>query len=277
VLIAPVASDGHRGQGVVRKPPGPGPFPAVVWIHGGLVTRPLGVLRNLALNQANPSRFLAAGYVVAVITYRSRDHDPQATVSRDDCLAAVAHLRRLPFVDPRSIVVYGCSGGGDLALEVAAATEVCAIVPEEPASFIFAGIFNASFPKAGERLTPADSRPIGENPRRYYTPEYQQLTRAKIAKIQCPILILQGQRNFNNQQVNFNNQVLIPELRSAGKAVETITYPGEPHCFAFTGNQRPAAALKAFHDTDAFYRRHLKTQPKALAPSLVKHAPLAAE
>jgi dipeptidyl aminopeptidase/acylaminoacyl peptidase len=249
----------------------------VVWIHGGLVTQPLGRLRNLALNQANPSRFLAAGYVVAVITYRSRDHDPQSTVSREDCVAAVAYLRRLPYVDPRSIVIYGCSGGGDLALEVAAATDVCAIIPEEPASFIFAGIFNASFPKQGERLTPNDSRPIGENPRRYYTPEYQNLTRAKIQKIRCPILILQGDRNFNNQQINFNNQVLIPELRNAGKAVETITYPGEPHCFAFTGNQRPAAALKAFQDADAFCRRHLKTQPKALATSLVQPVPLAAE
>jgi len=33
-----------------------------------------------------------------------------------------------------------------------------------------------------------------------------------------------------------------------------ITYPGEPHCFAFYGipNVSPAAALKVFQDADAF-------------------------
>ena len=197
-------------QGFVRKPPGKGPFPAIIWIHGGLLTRPLDSLKDLALNQANPSRFLAAGYVVAIPTYRSRDHDPQSTVSLEDCLAAVKAVKTLPGVDAQSVVVYGCSGGGDLALEVAAATEVCAIVPEEPASFIFAGIFNARFPKKGERLTPSDSLPIGQDPKGYYTPEYQKLTRAKIAKIRCPILMIQGDRNW---VVPFNNQVLIPELR----------------------------------------------------------------
>src|SRR5262245_59410455 len=270
--MAPFARDGHRGQGLLRKPPGAGPFPAVVWIHGGLQTRSLDDLKDLALNQANPSRFLAAGYAVAVITYRSRDHDPQARVSLEDCVAAVDHLRRLAFVDPDSIVIYGCSGGGDLALEVAAATKVCAIVPEEPATVLFTGIFNAKFPKKGERYTPLDAGPISENPKQYYTPEYQKLTREKIGRISCPILIVQGDQHKIN---HFNAEVLIPELRNAGKTLEVITYPGEPHCFGFAGNQRPAAALKAFQDASAFYHRYLKTKPKPLDASLVKHLPLA--
>lgn len=269
--FAPVAPDGHRGQGILRKPPGSGPFPAVVWIHGGLQTRSLDALKDLALNQANPSRFLAAGYVVAVITYRSRDHDPQAKVSLEDCLAAVDHLRRLSYVDPKSIVIYGCSGGGDLALEVAAATQVCAIVPEEPASVLLTGIFNAKFPKKGERYTPLDAAPISENPKHYYTPEYQKLTLEKINRIRCPILIVQGDQHRIN---HFNAEVLIPALRSAGKTLEVITYAGEPHCFAFTGNQRPAAAFKAFQDANTFYLRHLRTKPKPLDTGLVKHVPL---
>jgi dipeptidyl aminopeptidase/acylaminoacyl peptidase len=271
--IAPVARDGHRGQGFLRKPPGPGPFPVIFWIHGGLVTVPAEKLRANALTMITPSRFLAAGYVIPAITYRSRDHDPQSTVSLEDCLAAVEHVRRLPFVDPKSIVVYGCSGGGDLALEVAAATEVCAIVPEEPASILMTGVFNAKSPKKGERFTPADSEPIWENGKRYYTAEYQKLTRAKIARIRCPILIVQGDQHPINR---FNADVLIPELRAAGKKVEVITYPGEPHCFGFHGT-RPAgrqAASKLFQDTDAFCRRHLPTKPKAIDSSLVKHVPL---
>ena len=41
--VAPVAHDGHRGQAVLRKPPGDGPFPAIVLIHGGLTTQPPSV------------------------------------------------------------------------------------------------------------------------------------------------------------------------------------------------------------------------------------------
>ena len=272
--IAPVAPDGHRGQGFLRKPPGPGPFPAVVVIHGGLVTLPTERVRDLALG-VQPSRLLAAGYVVAVITYRSRDHDPQSTVSLADSLAAVAHVRQLPYVDRGSVVVSGCSGGGDLALEVAAATDVAAIVPEEPATVLLTGIFNTSFAKQGERYTPLDAAPISADPARYYTAEYQSRTRAKLAKIRAPILILQGDQQPINR---FNAAVLIPELKAAGKMLEVMTYPGEPHCFAFSGSgprtPRPAAALKAFEDTDRFVRRYLQTQPKPLAPGLVKHVPV---
>src|SRR5262245_42486098 len=75
VPMTPVAQDGHRGVGLLRKPPGPGPFPAVVMIHGNVVTRPAESLSRYALTAATPSRFLAAGYVVAVITYRSQDID----------------------------------------------------------------------------------------------------------------------------------------------------------------------------------------------------------
>src|SRR5215510_4481643 len=35
-VIAPVASDGYKGQAVLRKPPGRGLFPAFITIHGGI-------------------------------------------------------------------------------------------------------------------------------------------------------------------------------------------------------------------------------------------------
>src|SRR5207244_3370990 len=98
----------------------------------------------------------------------SRNDDPQSRVSVEDSLAAIDYVGRLSYVDSKSIGVYGCSGGGDLGLEVVAATsEVRAVALEEPASIMFAGIFNARFPKAGSRYTPADARPIGDNPKGY--------------------------------------------------------------------------------------------------------------
>lgn len=111
------------------------------------------------LSVPTSSRFLAAGYAVLATTYRSKDQDPQSTRSLQDCLAAIDHGRRLPFAGRESLVIYGSGGGGDLALEVASASEVCAIEPEEPASIMFTGIFHSKFPK-GERFTPADEQPV---------------------------------------------------------------------------------------------------------------------
>ena len=44
-VITPTAHDGHRGLGVMRKPPGRGPFPAIIYLHGGITTVPLATLR----------------------------------------------------------------------------------------------------------------------------------------------------------------------------------------------------------------------------------------
>jgi dipeptidyl aminopeptidase/acylaminoacyl peptidase len=271
--ISPVARDGHHALGFVRKPPGAGPFPAVILIHGGAGSRPAGMLRPLATAPA-ASTFLAAGYVVVAITYRGRDDDPQPPVSLEDSLAAIEHVRQLPYVDPQSIGVYGCSGGGNLALEIIVAeTSVRAVVLEEPASIIFTGIFNARFPKAGPRYTAADARPIGDNPKGYYTPEYQKLTRTKIERIKAPILIIHSDQEPT--LTRFNNEVFIPELRSAGKNLEVRSFTGEPHCFAFNGQAaQPANVIKALEDAESFFRRHVNTQPKAVDSSLIRRVPL---
>ena len=80
--IAPTAAR-HTRSGLPSQPPGPGPFPAVVLIHGGIVKWPSQQLREYALGTWT-SRFLAAGYVVAAITYRSRDIDPQSLEAVND-------------------------------------------------------------------------------------------------------------------------------------------------------------------------------------------------
>ena len=117
---------------------------------------PLARLEGTARDLATGCRFLAAGYVFVAPTYRSRDIDLQTPASVDDALAVVEFLRRLPFIDQRSVVVGGCSGGGDLALHVASRTNVCAVVAEEPASLVTSGVFNNTVAMRGERYTPED-------------------------------------------------------------------------------------------------------------------------
>ena len=102
--IAPVARDGQIGEGFLRKPPGDGPFPAIVLIHGSMRRRPTEWIREYALS-THPSRFLEAGYVIAAITYRSRDIDPnaQTPLTLQDAVAAVDYLKGLPYVDPNRV------------------------------------------------------------------------------------------------------------------------------------------------------------------------------
>jgi dienelactone hydrolase len=286
-MIRPVATDGYQGLAVLRKPPGNGPFPAVVCLHEGMTTEPLARLQAFARDAANPSRFLAAGYVIVVPTYRSRDVDPQSGVSLADSVATVEHTRRLPYVDPDSIVVFGCSGGGDLALEVAARTKICAVVPEEPAIMLMSGMFNAASPKRGERFVPADSFFLFDNPKQYYTPEFQKILRDKIARIDCPIFLVLGEWRFalagrTVDPATLMTDILIPELRAAGKALTVATYPEQLHCFCLLSGLQPAgrlvppmswpqAALQAFRDIDQFCRRYLRTEPQTIGPAAVTH------
>ena len=277
-VVAPIARDNHTGLALVRRPPGNGPFPAVLIIHPGITTFSQDALTEYMLRAAPPSRFLASGYVVALTTYRSRDVDPQSKVSANDVAATVDYVRKLDFIDSKSIGLIGCSGGGDLALEIATTTEVAAVVAEEPASMMFTGVFNNKSPKAGERYTPPDSFPIMENPGRYYTAEYQRRTRDKIATIRSPILVVEGDEKSPLNR--WNAEVLVPELRRAGKRVAVKSYAGERHCFAYDGrgpdgtwNHVPAAA-SAHAEADDFFRRHMSTQPKAVSSSLVKRVPL---
>jgi dipeptidyl aminopeptidase/acylaminoacyl peptidase len=277
-VVAPIARDGHQGLALLRKPPGTGRLPAVLIIHPGMTVFPQSTLTEYMLRAAPPSRFLAAGYVVVLTTYRSRDVDPQSKVSAHDVAATLDYVKSLNFVDPMSIGLLGCSGGGDLALEIATATDVAAIVAEEPASMMFTGVFNSKSPKAGERYTPPDSFPIMANPSGYYTEEFQRFTRAKIATIRSPILVVQGDEASPLNQ--WNAEVLVAELRRAGKTVDVKGYAGERHCFAWDGPtpdgtwRHVDAAARAFTDADAFFRNHLAVQPAPIASSLVKHVPL---
>lgn len=121
----------------LSKPPGNGPFPAVLWNHGGVNPRP-GVT-NYSLSSELGELFTKHGYVFLLPHRRGYGRSPrfeaaeQFTAEKrveernrvqldlmqayaNDVAAAVEYLRRLPFVDTKRIAVTGCSFGGSLAL-----------------------------------------------------------------------------------------------------------------------------------------------------------------
>lgn len=254
ISLAPVSSDEVAGEAFLRKPPGEGPFPAVILVHGGAARWETDTLRQFMLH-IHASRFLAEGYVVVAMTRRALDMElpaDEVQPSVRDAIAVYDYVRSLDYVDDDSVVVRGTSVGGFLTLEVAAARDtVAAIAVEEPFSFPFVGV-----------------SPGADNG--------GSLDTSKIAAIEAPILLLRGDQTPSINE--FNRDAFIPALEADEKQLVVRTYPGQLHSFAFYDNEErtPDAfvSLQAFRDIDRFFREHLEVQPQALNDALVDHEPV---
>ena len=87
-------------------------------------------------------------------------------------------------------------------------------------------MFNNGTPKKGERFTPEDSELLLAEGRRHYTADRQRALRAKLVRIDAPILIVQGDGSRPEMPINrFNANVFIPELRAAGRQLQVSSYP----------------------------------------------------
>ena len=260
-----VSRTGHASFALVRKPPGKGPFPAIIYFHGTLGPWRIAQLTAAIETGQTLSRFLAAGYVTVANEFAPRGADPQTKEALWDCLAAVEMMKKAPEVDPRSVVVYGTSGGGSLALEVAGETSVSAAIADEPASILFTGLLTKDV-APGREVTSRDGMDMMEHPEKYYNAEARKFTRAKVGKISCPLLIVRGDMQAVN---HFNEEVLLPELKSMGKSVKQIEYPGQKHAFTIS-ERMPDALLKFFNDCQEFLKPLLRTKPAPVEASLVQ-------
>jgi acetyl esterase/lipase len=249
--------DGHELPAVVRRPLGrSGPCPAFVFFHGGLNQMSVDSLKK---GVADPleTLFLAEGYVVVQATYRSRAEDPQRPETVSSAVAVLDAVKKLRGVDPKSVVVSGSSGGGSLALEVAAETDLAAIAPFEPATVIFTGMMN-------------HTNRVGttEDPQRYWTPEIQQKTRERISRLRCPVFV--GHGNVNGlKKINF--EIFFPELLKASKPVQINLYPGTPHSIlGFYYPNRMEFIKSFFEDCNGMFKRYLATQPVPVDRSVLQ-------
>lgn len=102
-------------------PPGPGPFPALIMIHGGGWWQ--GDKAGLLSLTPEVPPYLARGIACFSINYRLSGQAPYPAAV-DDCLAAVRWVRQHAAdykVNPDRLAVIGGSSGGHLALMVATA------------------------------------------------------------------------------------------------------------------------------------------------------------
>lgn len=108
---------------IAQPTQGDGPFPCLVFIHGGGWSGGNRLVYRTAIETAAQK-----GYVAATISYRLTQPDPQTGVPKEpfpsqihDCKAAIRWLRAHAseyHIDPQRIGVTGASAGGHLSLLV---------------------------------------------------------------------------------------------------------------------------------------------------------------
>ncbi len=125
--------EGVRCEGRIFRPPGEGPFPAVLLGHGFAGTQEVRL-------PAFARRFAEEGFVCLTFDYRhfgASGGEPRQLLSVGrqlaDWRAALEHLRALPEVDPERIALWGTSFSGGhvvrLASEGAAVAACIAQIP----------------------------------------------------------------------------------------------------------------------------------------------------
>ena len=200
-----------------------------------------------------PTRFLNRGFLVAHATRRPMRGDDYADVAGacDDTVAAIRALKSIGAVDGDSLVLFGGSAGGNLAIHAASKIDVAAVVAGEPATLLMSGMYSEAGGSVG---------PVYEDFNRAYNAEVKKKTREIIKNLSCPVLMLHGGISPLN---TLNKEFLIPEFESLQKPIENIDYLKNPHGF-YWGNDTSLETLeKVVEDADNFFRKHIRVQPEA--------------
>jgi len=263
--VTVTAEDGGVTASVLRMPPGEGPFPAIIMLHGGTDQRPLDGLWVTLMENPVYTRILAAGYVVVGATYRSYTKNIREDGAILDVIAMVDYLKTLSEVDNDSVVLFGGSAGGALSLAVASRIQITAIGLGEPATHLY-GAYYTSHDRKDEKEM---ARPVrmGRGNRAYSIFSEEEMHERYVAKLKtmdCPILLLQG-----NIRMDVNGEInnrFKPALEAAKKKVSHKLYPGMKHGFYF--GRHPETTPEVIEDVAqtvlTFFGEHIKVKPKPI-------------
>lgn len=238
--------DGVAITAYVRKPAGQGPFPVIVWMHGGPDSKQVTI--NMGRSQGLPlEEFAKQGWVIYSGDYRPRA--PFTRIDYEDTVKAVEAARALPFVDPKRVGYAGQSHGANTGTRVVSHVDLSGAVLMAPAAMDFIEVKKAI--KAGVKLVPilsqlvasqekiygAPMEEIAKNPTKYgYT---SGITEA--AQVRCPLLIENAKDDDNSPPSVI--EAYVKALQAAGKQVETYQpdHGGHPVYFHDLPESKEAA------------------------------------
>ncbi len=245
VSVSPVkfvplrSSDGIDLSFAYRVPEGEGPFPTILFFHGGGGHSNLQRLKSNLLTQPIHTRFLERGYVTIASTrrpyWKTDDGRPNGFYDAiEDAAKVVEKAKSLPHVNPDQVILYGGSGGAILAVATASKVDLAGVIAGEPATVV------PLDPREDQKSSPAEYRDVMEDPAMIFTQERRKALHAWMKDIDSPILLLQG-KHVGLYKTNF--EILIPELRSLGKDISSIHYADVTHGF-YWGSVKTGATLE---------------------------------
>jgi dipeptidyl aminopeptidase/acylaminoacyl peptidase len=186
-------SEGTTIYSCFEKPEGSGPFPSVIFIHGGFgdnreYTRAL-------LGWSVAQRILQEGFVVFSTDYR---HDLRGK-DIDDIVTVFEYVSHLPYVDADRIAYFGDSHGAYLAMMAATRTKPFVLIHGWGVTDMaewFEYIKNSPIPTY-QRIAENLRISLGGEPQD--VPEvYRQVSPlVHIDRIKCPVLIFHGEDDEN--------------------------------------------------------------------------------
>jgi dienelactone hydrolase len=266
----------------LRKPPGAGPFPLVLFASGN-GGRGMAWIRNATQNTSwTQEQFLATGYAVAWTRYRAEVDYAYDQIGRliedkrqgrqllnrgpleyEDIIAIAEFVKTLPYVAADRIGYMGMSHGGEMALKIASEYHgIRAMIASEPAAHEFLRLK----PDATAQINPATGlldveRMLMRDVSKVRPRITEDVARARIAPIATPILV-QG-RNSDELQGIF--RVCYDLLVEAGKDATWKSYEHDVHGFVYVGRNEQgvyapdAVQREAVRDSIAWFDRYLKS------------------
>lgn len=241
----------------VLRPDGPGPFPAVVWLHSCA-----GLVRGANHVRDWTRRLVGMGYVVALPdSFSARGHPSGVCgygmrvppdVRAQDAYATVRHLESLPYVVADRIGVIGYSHGGWTVLA------------------------------AMDQQTAAQAKPAAQAQHGFaaaiaFYPDCTTGGWIRVYRTTAPLLILAG--NLDDWTPSAPCQLLADRTQRQGQPVSIKIYPEAHHSFdgyapvrhvpearqgrGATIGGNPAAREDSIRQVEVFFGQHLKGRSAA--------------
>jgi dienelactone hydrolase len=261
----------------VRRPAGPGPFPAVLLGSGNGTGGMPEVERQTARLGPMMDRMLARGYVVAYAEYRNeipylyeaidratnlqdnisggqRTLKSNPSLDSDDYIAIIQYLQSLSYVDADAVGTYGVSHSGELMLKAASEISFGAAVPNEGAAHEFLSIDTGlAAPRKGTEIQFQDVEVVKKH-------ADKAKAMARIRRIKTPFLHLGRDEDHLQGIFKLSHQWML----EAGKDTTWASFDHPVHGYGFLYRAEDGAfnpdrvQEQAYELVMGFFDKHLK-------------------
>jgi dipeptidyl aminopeptidase/acylaminoacyl peptidase len=246
----------------IRKPAGDGPFPVVLYLHGGGPsvenTYRFGRSTNGVVEE-----YLALGWAVYAIDFRTNGPGragPMDPNEYEDTVDGIKALRQMPFVDGKRVALTGASHGGHVLNRVVSRVDVSCAVLNSPtwidSGQMKRGIEQEKNPAVVERLKLLTSfvDKLQDPAVRAAFDKASALDEAP--QVRCPLLIIDG-----GEDISLPHWMVVEymvKLHESGKTVDAFLPAAGEHGFA--GGSTPEAK-EARDRSLAFLKKYLAPTP----------------